>query len=362
LRSASAATSSTPSSRSGSRAPARVTDEQNEQFYQYIAHAYDKPRFTFRYQTDSPLHIRALFYVGGSHGEKFGMNRLEPGVSLFSRKVLIQAKAPGLLPEWLRFIKGVVDSDDVPLNIGREHLQDSALVRRLNSILTKRLLRFLADEAKKDAVARTTASSTSLATFSRRARAPTTRGAPRSPSCSASARRSRRRRQHVSLDDYVARMPERVSRRSTIWWRRRASWRSTSPYFEAFKDKNVEVLFLQLAARRVRDQSPRRLRRRSRSARSRAASRSPRSRSSSPTRRPPTRTPTRAATPEEGRRRHRRRRAASHGGAERRARAQAVRVDARHVSAGKLAAVKTTTRLSNSPAIVVDHQSAVFAA
>jgi TNF receptor-associated protein 1 len=146
-----------------------VTAEQNEQFYQYVAHAYDKPRFTFRYQTDSPLHIRALFYVGESHGEKFGMNRVEPGVSLFSRKVLIQAKAPGLLPEWLRFIKGVVDSDDVPLNIGREHLQDSgagAPSQQHSDEARAPLPRRRGEEATPP---RTTASSTSLATFSRRA-------------------------------------------------------------------------------------------------------------------------------------------------------------------------------------------------
>ena len=51
------------------------------------------------------------------------------GVALYSRKVLIQAKANQLLPRWLRFVKGVVDSEDIPLNLSRELLQDSNLIR-----------------------------------------------------------------------------------------------------------------------------------------------------------------------------------------------------------------------------------------
>ena len=75
------------------------------------------------------------------------MGRQEIGVSLFSRKILIQAKCKGLLPEWLRFVKGVVDSEDVPLNLSREHLQDSALIKRLSGVLTRRILKFLEKEA-----------------------------------------------------------------------------------------------------------------------------------------------------------------------------------------------------------------------
>src|SRR5690242_5459729 len=74
------------------------------------------------------------------------MGRQELGVSLFSRKVLIQAKCKGLVPDWLRFVKGVVDSEDVPLNLSREHLQDSALIKRLSGVLTRRILKFLEKE------------------------------------------------------------------------------------------------------------------------------------------------------------------------------------------------------------------------
>ena len=65
------------------------------------------------------------------------------GVSLYSKKVLILAKANQILPRWLRFLKGVVDSEDIPLNLSRELLQDSNLIKRMRTILTQRILKFL---------------------------------------------------------------------------------------------------------------------------------------------------------------------------------------------------------------------------
>jgi TNF receptor-associated protein 1 len=79
------------------------------------------------------------------------MDRSESEVNLYCRKVLIQAKAKGLFPDWLRFLKGVVDSEDLPLNISRETMQDSSLVQKLNRVLTGRFLKFLDERAEKDA-------------------------------------------------------------------------------------------------------------------------------------------------------------------------------------------------------------------
>jgi TNF receptor-associated protein 1 len=127
-----------------------ISEQDHKEFYQFVAHAYDEPMLHLHYHTDSPLNIRALFYVGQTHNEKFGMGRMEPGVNLFCKKVLIQSRAKGLLPDWLRFIKGVVDSEDIPLNLSREHLQDSALIRRISNVLTKRILKWFGDEATKN--------------------------------------------------------------------------------------------------------------------------------------------------------------------------------------------------------------------
>lgn len=81
-----------------------VTDQQYEDFYKFIANAFDKPRYRLHFQADAPIDLKCLFFVPTFHAEKFGMGRTEPGVNLYSRKVLIESKPKDLLPEWLRYI------------------------------------------------------------------------------------------------------------------------------------------------------------------------------------------------------------------------------------------------------------------
>lgn len=70
-----------------------------------------------------------------------------------SRRVLIQPKAEGLLPGWLRFVQGVVDSEDVPLSVSREHLQDQRIIQRISSVITKRVLKEFKDLLRRDSKA-----------------------------------------------------------------------------------------------------------------------------------------------------------------------------------------------------------------
>lgn len=74
----------------------------------------------------------------------------EGGISLYTRKVLIQTGLGKFLPGWLRFVKGVVDSEDIPLNLSRELLQNSALINKISRVLTTRVVRHLDECAKKD--------------------------------------------------------------------------------------------------------------------------------------------------------------------------------------------------------------------
>ena len=126
-----------------------IKDDEYTEFYKFQANAFDEPMFHLHFSTDAPLAINALLYVPQENTERWGFGRIDPGVGLFCRKILIDSKPDGLLPEWLRFLRGVVDSADLPLNISRETMQDSALVQKLNRVLTRRFLKLLQDEAKK---------------------------------------------------------------------------------------------------------------------------------------------------------------------------------------------------------------------
>lgn len=127
-----------------------VTEEQYKEFYRFTSNAFDDPRYTFHFNADAPLVINALLFVPTQNMEMYGMGQMEPGVALYCKKVLIDPKPHKLLPEWLRFLRGVIDSEDLPLNISRESMQDSALVKKLGEVVTKRFLKFLDKEASEN--------------------------------------------------------------------------------------------------------------------------------------------------------------------------------------------------------------------
>jgi len=133
------------------RSKNEITDEEYTEFYKFIGNAIDEPTYRLHFSVDAPLAINALLFVPQENFETMGMGRLQPGVNLYCRKVLIDQHSENILPEWLRFIKGVVDSEDLPLNISRQSLQDNALVMKLRRVITKRFLKYLHEEAKNDA-------------------------------------------------------------------------------------------------------------------------------------------------------------------------------------------------------------------
>ena len=134
-----------------SRSKAEITEEEYTEFYKFIGTAVDEPLYRLHFSADAPLAINALVYVPKENFEVLGMGRMQPGVNLYCQKVLIDQHSENILPEWLRFLKGVVDSEDLPLNISRQSLQDNALVVKLRKVLTKRVIKFLGEEAERDA-------------------------------------------------------------------------------------------------------------------------------------------------------------------------------------------------------------------
>ena len=125
-----------------------IKDEEYTEFYKFQANAFDAPRLRLHFSADAPLAINALLFVPEENPERFGLVRAEPAVALYCRKILIDPHPKDLLPEWLRFLKGVVDSEDLPLNISREMPQDRALIAKLGRVLTRRFLKSLEEEAK----------------------------------------------------------------------------------------------------------------------------------------------------------------------------------------------------------------------
>jgi TNF receptor-associated protein 1 len=220
-----------------------IKEEEYDEFYKYIGHDQEKPLYRLHFSADAPLTIQALLYVPSHNIEQLGMGHMESGVNLYSRKVLIQAHAKGLFPEWLRFLRGAVDSEDLPLNISRETMQDSALLQKLNKVLTGRFLKFLEERAGKDAaqfdkfysefgrflkegVITDFAHRDGLSKLLRFESSTTAAG------------------QKTTLAEYVTRMPQDQKEIYYLLAPNREAAES-SPYYEVFKDRKYEVLFFQ---------------------------------------------------------------------------------------------------------------------
>ncbi len=120
---------------------AQVTEEQHRQFYQYLTHRSDEsPLWHLHMSVDSPIQFRAILYCPKNNVERLGFGRLEHGLNLCAKRILVQGDCRDLLPEYLRFLHGLVDSEDLPLNVSRETLQDNSVIRKIRTVLTKGVL------------------------------------------------------------------------------------------------------------------------------------------------------------------------------------------------------------------------------
>ncbi|KAK1799193.1 hypothetical protein P4O66_007446, partial [Electrophorus voltai] len=258
--------------------PKEVSEWQHEEFYRYVAQAYDKPRYTLHYRADAPLNIRSIFYVPETVGERelglrphykytnvaaglytyahvtsclsdmkpsmFDVSReMGSSVALYSRKVLIQTKASDILPKWLRFLRGVVDSEDIPLNLSRELLQESALIRKLRDVLQQRVIRFLLDQSKKEPE-KYARFFDDYGLFMREGIVTTAEQDVKEDIAKLLRFESSAlpTGQHTSLMDYATRM-KAGTRNIYYLCAPNRHLAEHSPYFEAMKQKDMEVLF-----------------------------------------------------------------------------------------------------------------------
>ncbi len=124
-----------------------LTEEQYTEFYRHVAHAFDQPWATLHWRAEGTLDFSALLFVPGAKPFMAVEEARESRVRLHVRRMFITDEA-GLLPPWLRFVKGVVDTEDLPLNVSREMLQATPVLARIRKAVTGRVLSELKSKAK----------------------------------------------------------------------------------------------------------------------------------------------------------------------------------------------------------------------
>ena len=125
------------------RPKAEITDEQYDEFYQHLTHDHEKPLAHVHFKLEGSQELTALLFIPRVPPFELGVSREARGVRLFVKRVLIMDRCEELVPEWLRFVRGVVDSEDLPLNVSREVLQDSQASRAIKKQLVKATLDLL---------------------------------------------------------------------------------------------------------------------------------------------------------------------------------------------------------------------------
>uniref|UniRef100_A0A7S1I4X6 Histidine kinase/HSP90-like ATPase domain-containing protein n=1 Tax=Eutreptiella gymnastica TaxID=73025 RepID=A0A7S1I4X6_9EUGL len=221
-----------------------VTGVEHTQFYKYIANSTEGYQYKLHYRIDAPVDINAVLYIGKSHREGPGVPRLEPNVSLYCKKVLIRSKCRDLLPDWMRFIHGVVDTEELPLNISRDGTQDPEAWECVKRTLVKRIMTWIATEAEsnpseyvkwfnkfgsflKEGACSDPVNRLFIAPLLRFESSKTAKG------------------QLTSFNEYVKRMPKYQKR---IYFLHAPSRETAlaSPYYEVFERKGIEVLFMNM--------------------------------------------------------------------------------------------------------------------
>jgi molecular chaperone HtpG len=133
------------------RPRSEITPEQYKEFYHHVAHSFDEPWLTLHNRAEGKIeYINLLFVPASKPFDLFDPQR-KNHVKLYVRRVFITDDCQGLLPAYLRFVRGIVDSEDLPLNVSREMLQNNPILTRMKVQLTKRILGELAKKAEETA-------------------------------------------------------------------------------------------------------------------------------------------------------------------------------------------------------------------
>ena len=132
------------------RAKKDVKKEEYAEFYKHLSRDWKDPLETIPFSGEGAVEFKALLFLPSEAGMELYMPQTKHGLSLYVRNVFIGDDFEMLLPDYLRFVKGVVDSSDLPLNVSREMLQDDAVIAKIKSAVTSKILSTLEDLKKKD--------------------------------------------------------------------------------------------------------------------------------------------------------------------------------------------------------------------
>ena len=128
-----------------------IKPEQYKEFYQFLTFDPEEPLLTIHVNVDAPVQFTALLFIPKrGMGPMTYRENLHHGLDLYVRRVLISKDVKDVIPEYLGFVRGVVDTEDLPLNISRETLQENVILRKIQSVLTKQVLDKLKALAKED--------------------------------------------------------------------------------------------------------------------------------------------------------------------------------------------------------------------
>lgn len=220
-----------------------VKDEQYKEFYKHLTHAYDDPLVWSHNKVEGELEYTSLLYIPTEAPWDLFNRDAEHGLKLFVQRVFIMDEAEQFLPHYLRFVRGLVDTNDLPLNVSREMLQETAVTQKLKKALTHRVLTMLEKLAKDDPAKY----AAFWKTFGRVLKEgpvedPANRGTLMKLMRFASTKAGTGS-EDVSLADYVARMPKGQDK---IYYLVATSRQTaeTSPYLEELKKKGIEVLLM----------------------------------------------------------------------------------------------------------------------
>ena len=130
-----------------------ITEEQYTEFFHHVSHMMGEPWATLHFRAEGMIEYTGLLYIPSSRPfDLYNQDRTSK-VRLYVKRVFITEDCEELLPRWLRFLRGVIDSEDLPLNISREMLQNNAVLSKIRAGITTRVIKELESKAEKDAAA-----------------------------------------------------------------------------------------------------------------------------------------------------------------------------------------------------------------